>query len=178
MNFEILGPLRVHHDGRDIGLKAAKERALLGILLLEHGQVVGVDRVVDELWPDAPPQQPVSSVRVLASRVRRSLAAAGYEDRLRTVPPGYVLAIEPVELDAARFEIAAREGARLLDAGDAARAARSGLHRSRRCGASPRPASAPSNSASKPTSNAVATLWWSASWELWSRPIPCGADCG
>ncbi|GAC1517483.1 MAG: hypothetical protein NVS1B12_03000 [Acidimicrobiales bacterium] len=113
----------MHHDGRDIGLKAAKERALLGILLLEHGQVVGVDRVVDELWPDAPPQQPVSSVRVLASRVRRSLATAGYEDRLRTVPPGYVLAIEPVELDAARFEIAAREGARLLDAGDAARAA-------------------------------------------------------
>ena len=123
MDAEIRGSLRVRQAGRELALGAAKERTVLGLLLLEHGRVVDVDRLVEEVWPNHPPAQPVGSLRVLISRIRRNLAAVGLGDRLRTVPPGYLFATEPHEVDADRFAAAAREGSDLIDAGHPAEAA-------------------------------------------------------
>ncbi|GAC1517501.1 MAG: BTAD domain-containing putative transcriptional regulator [Acidimicrobiales bacterium] len=117
MDVEILGPLRVRHEGRDLRLGAAKERTVLGVLLLEHGHVVDVDRLVEEVWPQRPPAEPISSLRVLISRIRRNLAGAGLDDRLRTVPPGYLFGVESTEIDAGRFDAGARAGSARLDAG-------------------------------------------------------------
>ena len=65
MEFRILGPLEVlDAQGRRLALGGPKQRALLAVLLLHAGQVVAVERLVDELWGEDPPEG--------AAHIRRS----------------------------------------------------------------------------------------------------------
>ena len=50
MEFRILGPLEVEHDGRVLALGSGRQLALVAVLLLHRNEVVSVDRLVDELW--------------------------------------------------------------------------------------------------------------------------------
>ena len=54
MEFQILGPLEVSRDSAAVALGAAKQRALLALLLVHANEPVATDRLIDELWP-APP---------------------------------------------------------------------------------------------------------------------------
>jgi DNA-binding SARP family transcriptional activator len=47
MEFGILGPLAVWEDGAELELGAAKQRALLAILLLHAGETMSTERLVD-----------------------------------------------------------------------------------------------------------------------------------
>src|SRR5438094_22429 len=49
MEFRILGPIEVTEEDRPVALGAAKQRALLALLLLRANEVVSSDRLVDEL---------------------------------------------------------------------------------------------------------------------------------
>ena len=51
----------------------ARQRAVLAILLLHRGEVVSVDRVVDELWGERPPDTATKTVQVYVSRLRKAL---------------------------------------------------------------------------------------------------------
>jgi DNA-binding SARP family transcriptional activator len=73
MEFRLLGPLQVARDGRALRLGAARERSVLAVLLLNANSVVGVDALVDHLWPEAPPESAVHAVHVSISRLRRLL---------------------------------------------------------------------------------------------------------
>ena len=55
----VLGPLRVGVGGAEPGLLALgrREAALLTVLALHRGRVVSTQRLVDELWPEAPPEK-------------------------------------------------------------------------------------------------------------------------
>ena len=57
MEFRILGPLEVLHDGRRLDLGGAKQRALLAVLLLHANEVVSSDRLIDALWDDEAPEK-------------------------------------------------------------------------------------------------------------------------
>lgn len=104
LEFGILGPLRLTRDGEELPIAGEKVRGLLAILLLEAGRPVPVERLVDELWEDAPPATARQSLYVHVARLRRSLAAAGSGDsRLTTGPRGYMLQLEDDRFDAARF---------------------------------------------------------------------------
>src|SRR5215210_9346866 len=46
----MLGPLEVGVSGRPVELRRQKQRALLALLALRAGEVVSIDRLVDELW--------------------------------------------------------------------------------------------------------------------------------
>ena len=50
MDFRILGPLEAHDGDKRLALGGAKQRALLGLLLLHANETVSSDRLVDELW--------------------------------------------------------------------------------------------------------------------------------
>jgi DNA-binding SARP family transcriptional activator len=102
MEFGILGPLEVREDGVVLALPGAKQRGLLALLLLHPNEVVPADRIVEELWPDEPPGAGVKSLRVGVSRLRKSLGRGG--ERLLTRASGYVLELEPGQLDLDRFE--------------------------------------------------------------------------
>jgi DNA-binding SARP family transcriptional activator len=98
--FRLLGPLEAVVDGTPVQLAAAKPRALLALLLLNRNHVVSTERLIDELWENDPPAQATKTVQVYVSQLRKALGS----DRLVTRPPGYLLRVEPGELDLERFE--------------------------------------------------------------------------
>jgi DNA-binding SARP family transcriptional activator len=100
MDFRLLGPLEVVEHGRSLSLGGAKQRALLTMLLLHANEVVATERLIDDLWGEAPPATVAKSVHVYVSRLRGELG----EDRILTRRPGYVLRADPGEIDLARFE--------------------------------------------------------------------------
>jgi DNA-binding SARP family transcriptional activator len=100
MEFRLLGPLEVIEHGRSLGLGGIKQRSLLAVLLLHANQVVSADRLIDELWGDAPPPTAAKSLQVHVSRLRKELG----DGRLVTRAPGYAVHVDPSELDLARFE--------------------------------------------------------------------------
>jgi DNA-binding SARP family transcriptional activator len=100
MEFRLLGPLEVLERDRSLPLGGVKPRSLLAILLLHTNEVVSTDRLHAALWGEAAPATAAKSIHVYVSRLRAQLGA----DRLTTRPPGYVLHVDPSELDLARFE--------------------------------------------------------------------------
>ncbi|MCI0636566.1 MAG: winged helix-turn-helix domain-containing protein, partial [Actinobacteria bacterium] len=122
MEFGILGPLEISHDGRPLRIGAAKERALIVRLLLEPGRVVAIDRLVDDLWEGEPPDSANVSVRVHVSRIRKSMEAARAPKVIVTDHPGYRIAVAADTLDVGRFERLVERGRAELSAGDASSA--------------------------------------------------------
>jgi predicted ATPase/DNA-binding SARP family transcriptional activator len=111
---EILGPLQVTEDGRDIALGAAKPRALLLRLAVDANRVVPTARLVDDLWEGEPPRTAEQTLHGYVSQLRKAIGA----DRLLTRSGGYELHLEPGELDAEEFEASLATARRALAAGE------------------------------------------------------------
>jgi basic membrane lipoprotein Med (substrate-binding protein (PBP1-ABC) superfamily)/DNA-binding SARP family transcriptional activator len=113
MEFRILGPLEVVDGGRLLDLGPHKQRALLALLLLRVNRVVSTERILEELWGDAAAGKE-NALWVYISRLRSALepdrSERGQSRVLRTRDHGYVLEVDEADIDATRFEVAAREG--------------------------------------------------------------------
>ena len=116
MEFRVLGPLEVWDEGGEVSLGGPKPRALLAVLLLHANEVVPTDRLIDELWGEDSPEGAAAALRVNVSRLRKALP----QDVLTTRSPGYLVRVEPDELDLHRFERLVDEGRSLLARGLAA----------------------------------------------------------
>jgi DNA-binding SARP family transcriptional activator len=103
MDFRLLGPLEVRDAGRPLRIGGAKERALLALLLLNANHLVPADRLIDELWGEEHPESARSSLQVRVSNLRRALRVAR-DDRVVSLPMGYLIRLEQDELDVHRFE--------------------------------------------------------------------------
>lgn len=130
MHFGILGPLRLGDGSATV--TAARERTLLGVLLLNPDRVVAVDELVDAVWGEDPPSTARGQLQSCVSRLRRTLVTAGFPpDVLATDPAGYLVRPHPpVTLDATVFAGLVEEARAAVDAerlADAARAFRSAL---------------------------------------------------
>ncbi|MFW6034510.1 MAG: AfsR/SARP family transcriptional regulator, partial [bacterium] len=90
--------------GSTIGLGSPAQRTILAALLVQRGAVVSVDRLVDALWGDRPPETALESLRTHVYRLRRALHDGSTQECLFTRPPGYVLDVHPDAVDAGRFE--------------------------------------------------------------------------
>jgi DNA-binding SARP family transcriptional activator/ABC-type branched-subunit amino acid transport system substrate-binding protein/streptogramin lyase len=124
MEFRILGPLDVRAAGVSVPLGGPKQRAVLALLLLSANRVVSRDRLIDELWPDQAADSADHALRLQISRLRKALSAASDgKARLSTHPPGYLLRVEPDELDLHRFERLVAEGRDALERDNAELAA-------------------------------------------------------
>lgn len=121
LDFRILGPLEVRDGDDAVHLGGAKQRGVLAILLLRANEVVSGDRLIHELWGDSPPEDAATALQAHVSRLRKALPEG--PSILVTQPPGYVVRIEPEQLDRERFEAGVREGRGALEEGDAPRAA-------------------------------------------------------
>jgi DNA-binding SARP family transcriptional activator/tetratricopeptide (TPR) repeat protein len=115
----VLGPVEVRATGTEVNLGGPKPKALLSALLLQARQVVSVERLVDLIWDESPPQSATALVHTYVSALRRGFAAAGLDGAVVTRAPGYLLDITPDDSDLESFE-------RRLD--DARRAERAGDH--------------------------------------------------
>jgi ABC-type transport system substrate-binding protein/DNA-binding SARP family transcriptional activator/streptogramin lyase len=100
VQFAILGPVEARMDGSALQLGGPKPRALLAMLLLDANEPVSRDRLIEGLWGDDPPPSADQTLDSYVSRLRRVLGP----DRVVRRPPGYLLVVEPGELDLERFE--------------------------------------------------------------------------
>jgi DNA-binding SARP family transcriptional activator/DNA-binding beta-propeller fold protein YncE len=119
MQFRILGPLEAIDDHRPLHLGGPKQRALLALLLLHRGEVVGSDRLIEELWGGRPPATAAKTLQVHVSHLRKALGSG----TVVTCGHGYRLDVAPGDVDVDRFESLAGRGRAQLDAGDPSRAA-------------------------------------------------------
>ena len=100
MEFLILGLLEVRDGDRLLPVGGGKQRALLAILRTRANEVVSKGRLIDELWQGEPPETAVNGLQVNVSQLRKALP----EGVLLTRAPGYILRVEPGQLDLHRFE--------------------------------------------------------------------------
>jgi len=98
----VMGPLEVISQGRPVLISAGKEGGLLVLLALQSGRVVPSERLIEALWDGEPPPSVETSLRVLVSRVRKTMSQAGAGRSIITRSPGYVLDVD--EVDVAAFE--------------------------------------------------------------------------
>ncbi|MFB7372654.1 BTAD domain-containing putative transcriptional regulator [Streptomyces sp. NPDC056222] len=124
MRFGVLGPLSVRDaSGRAVTVPEAKVRLLLGCLLAREGRPVPTDLLIDALWGDRPPARAANALQVKVSALRRVLG----RERVLLRAPGYLLAVEEGESDAARFRALVARGARVPDARERATLLAEGL---------------------------------------------------
>ena len=98
LQFRLLGPLEVTRGGEPVGLGGPKQRALLTLLLVDAGRAVSTDRLIDALWGEQPPRTAPTSLQNFVSQLRKLLGP----DVVVTKPPGYLLRVEPSQLDVER----------------------------------------------------------------------------
>jgi predicted ATPase/DNA-binding SARP family transcriptional activator len=101
VEFRILGPLEVRVDGRHVAVPGARQRALLCALLLRPGEVVPLDRLIDDVFGDTPPAEARNALQTYVTRLRQALGPAA--DVIVTRPPGYLVDVSRATVDAARF---------------------------------------------------------------------------
>ncbi|MYU47485.1 activator protein, partial [Streptomyces sp. SID7803] len=78
MRYELLGPLRVSHEGRGgCSLSAPKMEMTLATLLVGAGRVTTKDQIIEELWGGSggPPRRASAAVHVYLSQLRKFLTA-------------------------------------------------------------------------------------------------------
>lgn len=120
MEFRLLGPLDVRHDGRPVQIAGHRTRALLCALLLQADEVVSTGRLTDALWDENPPPGALHALHAQASKLRAVLRDnSGDAVQIVTEAGGYRLCLDGHELDVTRFEQLVDDGRRQLAAQDA-----------------------------------------------------------
>ena len=118
LQFQVLGPLEVLIGGRAVALGGPKPRTLLAALLADPNRVVSTDRLVDVLWGNRPPERSHTTLQKYVHELRSAIdpdRRSGGDRVLLSRPPGYVLVLEPDQIDAARFERLLADGQRRSD---------------------------------------------------------------
>ncbi|WP_069163248.1 BTAD domain-containing putative transcriptional regulator [Nocardia altamirensis] len=110
---QVFGPLQVSLGGRTARIGAGRQRAVLGRLVLAGGQVIGSDRLVEDVWEGGPPSHAPAVLQVQIHNLRRVLEPSR---RPRTAARilvseggGYALRLAVGSVDAWRFEAQMRQ---------------------------------------------------------------------
>src|SRR3982750_257870 len=119
MELRLLGPLEVRDAGGPLALGGLQQRAVLAMLALHLNELVSTDVLVDGLWGDQPPASATNIVQGYISRLRKILQGGDTADprdaaTLLRREPGYLLELNPQQVDHKQFERLAREGAQAL----------------------------------------------------------------
>ncbi len=107
----MLGPIEVLHDGHAVALGGPKQRAVLACLLLQANHLVSSEALIDTLWGEEPPDTARNTLQGYVSHLRHALEDGTLEGH----PPGYVLHVQPGDVDALRFDDLVREARGLVD---------------------------------------------------------------
>ena len=118
VEFRVLGTMEVSDHRGLVNIGPRMPRAILAALLMNANRVVPLDHLIDDLWGERPPAAAAATMHVYISNLRRALEP----DRSRGTPPrmlvsqapGYMLRVDPLDVDAGRFEALVGEGRSLL----------------------------------------------------------------
>lgn len=113
------GRLEVHGPRGAVQLGGPRPRTVFALLLVEAGQPVSTDRLVDETWGASPPSGARRTLQAYIANLRR---ARGSDDGpLQSANSGYVVDADRIDVDLRRFEDLAHQG-RALAVSDASAA--------------------------------------------------------
>jgi DNA-binding SARP family transcriptional activator len=124
VEYRILGPLEASIGGVPAQLGGRRRRAILAVLLLQARHVVPTARLIEDVWPEGPPDTANNLVQGYVSQLRKALG----RDAIETRDPGYILGVDADGLDLYQFERLAADGTTMLADGHA-RDAATLLHR-------------------------------------------------
>jgi predicted ATPase/DNA-binding SARP family transcriptional activator len=124
MRFRVLGSVEALAGGRSLPLGGPRQVSLLACLLVNANQPVSSDALIDAVW-GSERSGADKRLQMAIARLRKALEPQTNADgpALRTVGGGYLLSVEPGELDSEVFAEGVREGRRILEAGESERAA-------------------------------------------------------
>src|SRR5918995_1311442 len=80
LDIRLFGPITAERAGDTVSLGGPRQRAVLARLALAPGQVVTVDRLVDDVWAGDPPATAVNTLQSYVSLLRRVLDVTRFED--------------------------------------------------------------------------------------------------
>jgi DNA-binding SARP family transcriptional activator len=106
VEFRILGPLQALVDDTPVSLGGRQQRAVLAILLAHSNQTVPVDRLIDGVWDDSPPESAANLLQGYISQLRKALG----KEVIATRGRGYAVIVPSGALDLHRFEQQAEAG--------------------------------------------------------------------
>lgn len=112
---ELLGPLQVTVAGQLVAAGGPKLRAIVALLGLAGGRVVGVDDLLAGVWGEDLPATARNTLQYHVAVLRKTLAAHGAGDCLVTRDPGYSLT---AQTDAAEFKALTVAGSRAAAVGE------------------------------------------------------------
>jgi DNA-binding SARP family transcriptional activator len=132
MEIKVLGPLEALVGGVSIVPTASKPCRILAVLALQVGRVVTTAELIDEIWDQRPPRSAAATVQTYIMHLRRRLQrvldgealGSSAKNVLITHRSGYVLAVEPDDVDAVRYDRLSVVGRRAVLESDYATASR------------------------------------------------------
>ncbi|GGV29163.1 AfsR/SARP family transcriptional regulator [Streptomyces spectabilis] len=108
LSFRLLGPVGGRAGDEPLAVGSPQQQAVLAMLLLREGRAVSMAELVDGLWGEEPPRTAHRTVLTYVSRLRTVLEpgrrAGESGGVLVSVPGGYALRAEGIEVDSVRFE--------------------------------------------------------------------------
>jgi SARP family transcriptional regulator, regulator of embCAB operon len=119
LRFGMLGPLQMSANGTDVPLGAAKQRAVLAMLVINRNRPVAIDSLIDAAWEQRPPPEARASLHAHISKLRRLMSNSGVDPAgvLVSAQPGYRLNVPDEACDLGRFVIEHKEGIKAAAAG-------------------------------------------------------------
>lgn len=96
--FGLLGPLLIHDGHQTRPLAARRQRALLAALLLQPNRVLSRTALAQAVWDGSPPAAAETTLHSYAMRLRKALGPVAGA-RVITLAPGYLVELDPAELD-------------------------------------------------------------------------------
>src|SRR5215469_11372937 len=99
IHFQLLGSLEVRIGDRHLELRSPRQRVIMAMLLLEANHVVAINRLIDAVWDEDPPETAKSQIQMCVSVLRRLLDDGSQAAVISTRPPGYILNLLDEALD-------------------------------------------------------------------------------
>jgi DNA-binding SARP family transcriptional activator/tetratricopeptide (TPR) repeat protein len=104
LEVRVLGPLEVRANGAALPLGTRKQQTVLAMLAVQSGRVVGLEELIDELWPVDPPASAVPNARTYAANLRRLFdATEPTRGLIRRQGDGYLLRADRSGVDLHAF---------------------------------------------------------------------------
>lgn len=97
----VLGEVDALVDAQPVDLGHLRQRCVLAVLAAEAGRVMPSDQLIERVWGVRPPASARNSLYSYLARLRHALHCAGAVIEHRA--GGYVLALDPAQVDLYRF---------------------------------------------------------------------------
>ncbi|MGW4093542.1 BTAD domain-containing putative transcriptional regulator [Nocardia sp. NPDC004750] len=118
VRIRVLGALTAADERGELDLGGPRQRGVLARLLVARGEVVPVDRLIDDLWRGEPPPRALGALQAYVSNLRRLLEPQRAPRTPATVlisrTPGYAVRLATEDVDAwlfgAELDIAGQQG--------------------------------------------------------------------